>query len=121
MPSKKDKPTIPPEKLALYDQLVATHLEIERKGVTTPYTSANGNMFSFLSEDGTLALRLPKADREAFIEKYGTTLMEAYGAIMKEYVRVPDALLSDTGALAPYLAISYHYVMSLKPKPTKKK
>ena len=119
MASKKS--TIPPEKVALYDQLIATNPQIERKGATTPYTSANGNMFSFLAEDGTLGLRLPKDARTAFIEKYNTTLMEQHGAVMKEYVRVPDPLLSDTDALKPYLDLSYQYVMSLKPKPTKKK
>jgi hypothetical protein len=63
MATKKDKPAVPPEKLALYEALIATHPDIERKGVTMPYTSANGNMFSFLSETGTLGLRLPKDAR----------------------------------------------------------
>lgn len=32
----------PPEKVELYDKLIDTHPEIERKGVTSPYTSVNG-------------------------------------------------------------------------------
>ena len=78
-------------------------------------------MFSHLSKTGTLGLRLPKAEREAFLEKYNTTLYESYGAIMKEYVTVPAELLEDTEALKPYLEMSYAYTKSLKPKPTKKK
>lgn len=37
---------IPPDKLALYDKLIATNPEIERKGVTMPYTSVNGHMLT---------------------------------------------------------------------------
>ena len=86
-----------------------------------PYTSLNGNMYSLLTPDGTLALRLPSPDREAFLKRYKTTLCEQYGIVMKEYVRVPPALLRDTGALSKYLEVSYRYARSLKPKPTTKK
>jgi hypothetical protein len=78
-------------------------------------------MFSHLSKTGTLGLRLPKEDRDTFLEKYNTTLYESYGAIMKEYVTVPDELLENTAELKPYLDISYEYIQTLKPKPTKKK
>ncbi len=40
---------------------------------------------------------------------------------MREYVTVPDALLKNTKALEKYLAVSYAYVKTLKPKPTQKK
>jgi hypothetical protein len=40
---------------------------------------------------------------------------------MKEYAVVPDSLLKKTRELAKYLAISYDYAKTLKPKPTKKK
>jgi hypothetical protein len=114
----KSVPNAPAESAALYDALLATNPEIERKGATMPYTSVNGNMFSLLTPDGTLGLRLPAADREAFLERYKTTMCEQYGAVMKEYVRVPPALLRDTAALAKYLDASYRYARSLKPKPT---
>jgi hypothetical protein len=107
--------------VALYEALLATNAEIERKGATMPYTSINGNMFSLLTPDGTLALRLPAAEREAFLKRYDTALCVQYGAVMKEYVQVPAALLQDTRALAKYLDISYRYACSLKPKPTTKK
>jgi hypothetical protein len=38
-----------------------------------------------------------------------------------EYVTVPDSLLKNTKELAKYFALSYEYVGSLKPKPSKKK
>ncbi len=111
----------PKDKLDLFDKLVDTHPDIERKGVTMPYTSMNGHMFTILSKSGSLGIRLPKDEREAFIEKYNTKLHEQYGAVMKEYVTVPDDLLLNTAELKKYLEISYEYIKSLKPKPTKKK
>jgi len=110
----------PVEKIALYDRLIATNPDIERRGKTTPYTSANGHMFSYLAKSGSVAIRLPKAEREAFLQKYNTTLDEQHGAVMKEYVRVPDELLQNTAELGPYLDLSFAYVKALKPKPTTK-
>jgi hypothetical protein len=106
----------------LYDKLIATHPEIERKGAANPYTSLNGHMFSLLlGPEGVMALRLPEDEREKFLKKYNTKLYEAYGAVMKEYVTVPGALLKNTRTLEKYLAISYGYVRTLKPKATAKK
>jgi hypothetical protein len=117
----RDKPirSVPPEKLELYDRLIAMRPDIERKGATVPYTSVNGHMFSFLSASGSLALRLPSPERESFIELYKTSLVEAYGVLLKEYVQVPDELLQNTGELKKHLDASYAYVSSLKPKASK--
>jgi hypothetical protein len=112
---------IPADKLELYEKLVETNPDVERKGAKTPYTSLNGHMFSFLTETGTMALRLPKEEREAFLQKYDTVLSVRYGSVMKEYVEVPDALLKKTQDLKKFFDISYAYVGSLKPKPTKRK
>jgi hypothetical protein len=113
---------VPQEKLELYAQLIDTHPDIELKGgKKLRYTSHNGNMFTLLTKEGKVGLRLGKAEREAFIAEHNTKLVETYGAVMREYVEVPDDLLADTEALAPYLAMSYAYVQTLKPKPTKKK
>lgn len=112
---------VPQDKLELYEKLVDTHPEIGRKGKTNPYTSHNGHMFSHLSKIGTLGLRLPKEEREAFMEKYNTSLYESYGTVMKEYVAVPDELLENTDELQLYLEMSYEYVKTLKPKSTGKK
>jgi hypothetical protein len=115
------KNNIPGDKLELYEKLVATNPKVERKGAANPYTSLNGHMFTYLNPSGSLALRLPADEREKFLKKYKTTLFEAYGAVMKEYVTVPDSLLKNTKELSKYFALSYGYVGSLKPKPSKKK
>jgi hypothetical protein len=117
----KSVPRAPAESVALYDALLATNPEIKRKGATMPYTSINGNMFSLLTADGTLALRLPAPEREAFLKLHNTVLCVQYGSVMPEYVQVPASLLQKTRALAKYLDISYRYANSLKPKPTTKK
>ena len=117
----KSVPKAPADCVDLYDALLATNPEIKRKGAALPYTSVNGNMFSLLTPDGTLALRLPAAEREAFLKRYETTLCEQYGVVMKEYVRVPRSLLQNTRTLAKYLEVSYRFACSLKPKPTTKK
>jgi hypothetical protein len=118
----KAKPNnIPPDKLDLYDKLIATNPKIERKGAANPYTSRNGHMFTYLNASGSLALRLPEEEREKFLKKYKTTLFEAYGVVMKKYVKVPDSLLRNTKELRKYLDLSYEYIGTLKPKPTKRK
>src|SRR6202040_2120888 len=90
------------DKLALYEKLVATNPKVERKGATVPYTSLNGHMFSYLSKEGKLALRLPAGDREAFLKKYNAKLCDAYGRVQPEYVEVPESLLSSTKELKKY-------------------
>ncbi|HEY6412960.1 MAG TPA: hypothetical protein VIX42_04700 [Edaphobacter sp.] len=119
--SATKKSSDPTDKVELYDKLIATRPEIVRRGDANAYTALNGNMFTLLHQSQTLAIRLPEGEREKFLKKYGTTLFEAYGAVMKEYVTVPDSLLGNTKELRKYLDLSYEYVGTLKPKPTAKK
>lgn len=110
---------IPEATLRRYDALLATQPGTERKGAAMPYTSVNGHMFSFLTPAGTLALRLPQAERDRFLATYATQLVEQHGRELKEYVAVPDDLLARTDELAPYVARSCEYVASLRPKPSR--
>ena len=120
MGGKKASP-IPVEKVEAYETLVATLPGVERKGADNPYTALNGNMFTLLhSPEGRLAIRLPEDEREKFLKRYKTNLFEAYGAVMKEYVAVPDGLLKKPKELQPYFAISYEYAKTLKAMPTRK-
>src|SRR5271154_4523048 len=119
--AKKKKSGVPVEKLELFDELIAAYPEIERKGANNAYAAVNGNMFLLMQPSGTLAMRLPDAAREEFLKKYKTKLYEAYGAVMKEYVTVPDGLLGKTKELQKYLGLSYEYAKGLKPKPSQKK
>jgi hypothetical protein len=117
----KDQPTpATAASIPAYDRLIATSREVERKGAKVPYTSLNGNMSSYLAEDGMLVLRLSPSDREAFLGTYGTRLHEAYGIVQRDYVDVPPALLEATDELAPWFAASVAWVGGLRPKPTTK-
>ena len=119
--STPKKSTAPAESVQLYEKLVATNPDVERKGAANPYTSLNGHMFSYLHPSGSMALRLPEGKREEFLKKYKTTLFEAYGVVQKEYMIVPASLLRNTKELEKYFEVSYRYVQSLKPKPAKPK
>ncbi len=119
MNKKTEKQIIPPDKLALYDKLFITNSAIERKGATLPYTSINGNMFTFLSKDGELSNRLSETDRESFIKKFKTKLSVQHGVTMKEYVLVPESILKKTKELKVYVDKSFEYAKTLKSK-TKK-
>jgi hypothetical protein len=109
-----------PAQVELYDKLIATMPKLKRKGAANPYTSLNGNMFTLLHQSRTLAIRLPEGTREVFLKKYKTKLFEAYGAVMEEYVTVPDSLLKKTKDLQKYLELSYEYAQTLRAKPTRK-
>lgn len=119
-PAKAEK-LVRAEVVEFYDKLVKTISGLERKGKTIPYTSVNGNMFTYISKSGSMAIRLPKEARDQFLKKYKTTLHEAYGIVQKEYATVPDALLGRTGELKHYVEMSYAYAKALKPKPGKRK
>lgn len=107
---------IPPEKLDLYEKLLAMPPRIERKGDVHPYTSVNGHMYTYLDQSGTMGLRLPPDQLDAFLKKYKTTLFESYGVVKKDWATVPDALLKKTKDLKKYLDISHAHTKTLKPK-----
>jgi hypothetical protein len=116
--TKKPTSTIPAAKLALYEKLIATDPNIERKGATIPYTSANGKMFTYLSPTGDLRLRLPPDEREAFMKKYKTKVVVQHGVVMKDFVAVPPGLFGRTAELKKYLAISRGFAEQLGTKRT---
>lgn len=117
MSPKSAAPSAPLEAVAAFDRLLAALPEVERKGATMPYTSVNGNMFSYLDASGSMAMRLGPADREAFIDRFGTTLHHAYGIVQKEYVTVPSTVLAGTNELLPWFRKSLAYARTLKSKP----
>lgn len=117
----KKKTNIPDEMLQQYDKIVNKLPDQKVKGAANRYTSLNGHMFSFINNNGDIGLRLPKEEREAFIKKYDSKIMEQYGRNMPEYVVVTDELFMKTRTMNKYFKISHEYIQSLKPKPTTKK
>lgn len=104
------------ESLEAYKTALALLPEVELKGKTMPYTSKNGHMYSILSKEGTLGLRLDEAQRINFEKKYNTQPFKQYGAVMKEYVSVPDEVLYSPKKLTKYVQMSVAYIDLLEPK-----
>ncbi len=108
------KISIPEEQLSKYDLAVSKVEGMDRKGVTSPYTSMNGNMYTIMRKDGILGIRLGENERKAFMEKYYAVPFENYGAMMKEYVEVPNEVLMDTDTIVEYLQMSHEYAKPLR-------
>lgn len=102
--------------LEKYDALVDLCPDIERKGKTVPYTSANGHMYSLLNKEGELGFRYDKQTQERYISEWKSDYLYSHGAKMKGYVKVPQAMLEEPSTLVPLLQESLAYVMSLEPK-----
>ncbi len=111
----------PPESLDAYGAVVAaSRADAEVKGAKNPYTSRNGHMFSFLTADGTMALRLSDELTTEFRSAYDSGDVKQYGATMRGYSSVPADLLGDTDSLATWFDRSWEWIGTLEPKPTKK-
>ena len=108
------------ELLELYERLVASLPDVKRKGKANPYTSLNGNMFTFLDKEAKLSLRLNPSDRQGLIEEYEAQPSIQHGSVMKDYLIVPDELMTNEAALMILMKKSYDFACTLKPKPTKK-
>jgi hypothetical protein len=104
---------LPARAFTLYTALARTIPGIEVGGKGSLYTVSNGEMFSFITKKGEMALRLSKADRTKFIAKYKTKIFKRHGVVSKEYVEVPVSLLERTDELAPYFLLAHTYVTSL--------
>ena len=112
----KAKYTGPADKLALYEQLVASVEGVERKGAANPYTSRNGYMTSFIDKAGEVSLRLSKADQAEFIGAYDSRVPVQYGKNMPDFAVVPDALLENLDEVRPWFVRSWDFVGTLEPK-----
>ena len=108
--------TGPPEKLELYEALVSSVEGVDRKGAANPYTSRNGHMTSFIDKAGEVSIRLDKADREEFIEKYDSRIAVQYGSEMKEFVVVPEDLLERRDEIREWFVRSWEWVGTKGPK-----
>ncbi len=105
----------------IFAELVSAHDGLQLKGKKMPYTSMNGNMFSFVDPRDVLCLRLSETDQAAFEVEHGTGDVIQHGSVMRGYVPVPGAMLEDMDALQAVFAKSVANAKALKPKPTTRK
>ena len=115
MPPTPDR--VPEELIERYRGAIDTQPDIELKGAKKlPFTSTNGYMYSSLTKDGRMGIRLSKEDQEAFIGEYDAIPFKNYGANIREHLEVPDSLLDDPKTLGNWLARSRDYTLTLPPK-----
>ena len=104
------------ENLAKYDEACSLLPEVTRKGKTMPYTSSNGYMYSLLNKDGEFGVRLSPEDKDEFHKMFSDAPFKSHGAIMRDYVLFPNALLNDVVATSKWIQKGHSYVNTLKPK-----
>lgn len=102
--------------LEIYKKAIDQNEDFELKGKNMLYTSANGYMFSMINKDGELGFRFHKNDCKEFIAKYEADIFKSHGATMRDYVKIPVELYSDSKLLSELLKKSYDHVMSLPKK-----
>jgi hypothetical protein len=119
----KKKTSVPPDKLKLYEKLIAaTHGAEGKSNFGSAYLAVNGNMYSMISKHGVVGVRLPEKDIPVFLEKYKTKMFQGDPSWppSKLMVAVPDDLLANTNELKPYLELSLRHARTLRPKVAKK-
>ena len=111
------KYTGPVEALAAYRSAVErSSCGSEVKGAKNPYTSRNGHMFSFLTGEGTMALRLSNELTAEFRSSYESGDVTQYNSTMRGYSSIPADLLADTDTLAAWFDRSWDWIGTLPPK-----
>ena len=117
----KKATSVPPDKLKLYERLIAaTPGTQEKSNFGSAYLAVNGNMYSMISKYGVVGIRLPEKDIPVFLDKYKTKMFQGDPAWppSKFMVAVPDDLLANTKELKPYLVLSLRHARTLRPKAT---
>jgi TfoX/Sxy family transcriptional regulator of competence genes len=113
------RPGTDPKVLAAFDMMIAAVAGVERKGVTMPYVSINGNMYAMISKADVIGLRLSGDDLTAFLAAYNAKPFETIpGLANKDYAAVPAALLDDRKTLQSWFRLSYAHASRLTPKAT---
>ena len=105
---------------AILESLAEAAPDLRVKGKKMAYLAINGNMFAFVDPDGALCLRFAEADRADLAAAFGTVPVEQYGAVMRGYVAIPEAVIADPARLSALFADCVAHARALKPKPTKR-
>jgi TfoX/Sxy family transcriptional regulator of competence genes len=112
----------PPALIDLFDKSVPASAVVSRRQMFGyPAAFANGNLFIGLHQNDFI-MRLSEEDRVRFSARYGDRTFEPMkGRQMREYVRLPEELLTDARKRAPWIKRSLQYAGAIKPKPQSKK
>lgn len=106
--------------LKIYEELIENQPEIKRKGKRLPYTSMNGNMFSVISKEGKIGLRLSQERVEECIDLYGFTKYIKNDKVLEDFVQISEEFL-DNELLVELFNECCEHAKSLQAKPKTKK
>jgi len=112
----------PQSLIDLFDKSVPSSVTVSRRRMFGyPAAFANGNLFIGLHQNDFI-MRLSEEDRTRFSAEYGERIFEPMkGRRMREYVRLPEELLTDARKRAPWIKQSLEYAKGIKPKVRRKK
>ena len=99
-----------------YSTILNDFSALELKGKTTPYTSLNGHMTSFLSKEGTLGLRLDNETREEILKNDEIKPMFQHGRPMKDFLEFSLDFMQNDDEIKEVFVKSVEYCERLKPK-----
>lgn len=121
MQKKKVWRKSPPELISQFTKMMEQFVDAEpRKMFGYPCCFVQNNMCTGLHQEDWI-LRLPEDERLVFFTKYDTKPFEPMaGRIMKEYVVLPEGVLSNEAELYNWIEKSIAYTKSLPPKVAKK-
>src|SRR5713101_7716881 len=107
----------PQSLIDLFDKSVPSSVTVSRRKMFGyPAAFANGNLFIGLHQNDFI-MRLSEEDRARFSAEYGERVFEPMkGRPMREYVRLPEELLTDARRRAPWIKRSLEYAEGIKPK-----
>ena len=107
----------PQSLIDLFDKSVPSGAAVTRRNMFGyPAAFANGNLFIGLHQDDFI-MRLSEQDRARFTAEFGERTFEPLkGRPMREYVRLPEALLGDTRKRASWIKRSLGYAEAIAPK-----
>ncbi len=110
----------PPELVALFEAVLAREPQAEQRQMFGyPAAFVNGNMVTGLHQHDWM-VRLDEKDRAALSAKGGRPFEPMPGRPMREYVVLPQAVLSERRALAGWIRRGIVYTAGLPAKAAKR-
>jgi TfoX/Sxy family transcriptional regulator of competence genes len=107
----------PPELIALFDEAVPKDRRIERRKMFGyPAAFLNGYLFAGLHQE-SFVLKLSPPDRDRLVaERHASMFEPVPGRPMREFVVLPQSVLSERPALATWIEQSIVYIAGMPPK-----
>jgi TfoX/Sxy family transcriptional regulator of competence genes len=110
----------PQSLIDLFDKSVPSDPSVSRRKMFGyPAAFANDSLFIGLHQDDFI-MRLSEPDRVRFSAQYGDRIFEPMkGRPMREYVRLPEELLTNARKRNSWIKRSLDYAQGIKPKQSK--